>query len=49
VADEDANPLGRLQDLRMREALVQAIKNLPERVAKLTSAAGIAQGNPTPR
>jgi RNA polymerase sigma factor for flagellar operon FliA len=31
VADEDANPLGRLQDLRMREALVEAIKNLPER------------------
>ena len=31
VADEGANPLGRLQDLRMREALVEAIKNLPER------------------
>ncbi len=31
VADEDANPLGRLQDQRMREALVEAIKNLPER------------------
>ena len=31
VADEDANPLGRLQDRRMREALVEAIKNLPER------------------
>jgi RNA polymerase sigma factor (sigma-70 family) len=26
-----ANPLGRLQDQRMREALVEAIKNLPER------------------
>lgn len=31
VADEDANPLGRLQDQRMRQALVDAIKNLPER------------------
>ena len=31
VADDDANPLGRLQDQRMREALVEAIKNLPER------------------
>ena len=31
VADEEANPLGRLQDQRMREALVEAIKNLPER------------------
>ena len=31
VADEDANPLGRLQDQRMRVALVEAIKNLPER------------------
>jgi RNA polymerase sigma factor for flagellar operon FliA len=31
VADNDANPLGRLQDQRMREALVAAIKNLPER------------------
>ena len=31
VADEDANPLGRLQDQRKREALVEAIKNLPER------------------
>jgi len=29
--DEDANPLGMLQDRRMREALVEAIKNLPER------------------
>lgn len=31
VVDEGANPLGRLQDRRMREALVEAIKNLPER------------------
>ena len=31
VADDEANPLGRLQDQRMREALVEAIKNLPER------------------
>jgi len=31
VADEDANPSGLLQDRRMREALVAAIKNLPER------------------
>ena len=31
VVDNDANPLARLQDLRMREALVEAIKNLPER------------------
>ena len=31
VADEDADPLGRLSDRRMREALVDAIKNLPER------------------
>jgi len=31
VADEDANPVGLLQDRRMREALVAAIKNLPER------------------
>ncbi|HMM86273.1 RNA polymerase sigma factor FliA [Azohydromonas sp.] len=31
VADEDANPMGLLQDRRMREALVAAIKNLPER------------------
>lgn len=29
--DEEANPLGLLQDRRMREALVEAIKNLPER------------------
>jgi RNA polymerase sigma factor for flagellar operon FliA len=29
--DEEANPLGQLQDRRMREALVEAIKNLPER------------------
>jgi RNA polymerase sigma factor FliA len=31
VADEDSNPLSLLQDQRMRQALVQAIKNLPER------------------
>jgi RNA polymerase sigma factor FliA len=31
VADEDANPLAMLQDRRMREALIEAIKNLPER------------------
>ncbi len=31
VADEDANPMGLLEDRRMREALVEAIKNLPER------------------
>ena len=31
VVDNDANPLSKLQDLRMREALVEAIKNLPER------------------
>lgn len=31
VADEDANPLALLQDRRMREALVEAIKLLPER------------------
>jgi RNA polymerase sigma factor for flagellar operon FliA len=32
VSDEDAaNPLGRLSDRRMREALVAAIENLPER------------------
>ncbi len=31
VADADANPVARLQDQRMREALVEAIKNLPER------------------
>ena len=31
VADDEANPLGRLQDQRMREALVEAIKHLPER------------------
>jgi RNA polymerase sigma factor for flagellar operon FliA len=31
VPDEDANPLGVLQDRRMREALVEAIKHLPER------------------
>lgn len=29
--DEEANPLGLLQDRRMREALVHAIKHLPER------------------
>lgn len=31
VADEEANPLSLLQDHRMRLALVEAIKNLPER------------------
>lgn len=31
VADEDADPLSLLQDQRIRQALVQAIKNLPER------------------
>ena len=31
VVDEDANPMTQLQDRRMREALVEAIKNLPER------------------
>jgi RNA polymerase sigma factor for flagellar operon FliA len=31
VADDAANPLALLQDQRMREALVAAIKNLPER------------------
>ena len=31
VADDSRNPLSLLQDYRMREALVQAIQNLPER------------------
>ncbi|MBA3597641.1 MAG: RNA polymerase sigma factor FliA [Methylibium sp.] len=31
VADENENPLGMLQDRRMREALIAAIKLLPER------------------
>ena len=31
VADAEANPMARLQDQRMRQALVEAIKNLPER------------------
>jgi len=31
VADENSNPMALLQDHRMREALVAAIKNLPER------------------
>ena len=31
VAEEASNPLAMLQDRRMREALVAAIKNLPER------------------
>ena len=31
VADDTANPLAMLNDHRMREALVEAIKNLPER------------------
>ncbi len=31
VADDEADPMARLQDRRMREALVEAIKLLPER------------------
>ncbi|MCC7151957.1 MAG: RNA polymerase sigma factor FliA [Rubrivivax sp.] len=31
VADEEADPLGRVQDQRMRQALVDAINKLPER------------------
>ncbi|MEO6277125.1 RNA polymerase sigma factor FliA [Roseateles sp.] len=31
VVDESSNPVAQLQDHRMREALVAAIKNLPER------------------
>jgi RNA polymerase sigma factor FliA len=31
IADTEASPLARLEDQRMREALVEAIKNLPER------------------
>jgi RNA polymerase sigma factor for flagellar operon FliA len=31
VADTEANPLARLSDRKMREALVKAIENLPER------------------
>jgi RNA polymerase sigma factor for flagellar operon FliA len=31
MVDADANPLGRLSDRRMREALVAAIENLPQR------------------
>jgi RNA polymerase sigma factor FliA len=31
VGDEESNPLAQLQDHRMREALVEAIKVLPER------------------
>ena len=31
VGDEALNPLAKLQDTRMREALIEAIKNLPER------------------
>ena len=31
VVDEESSPLNRLEDQRMREALVEAIKNLPER------------------
>jgi RNA polymerase sigma factor for flagellar operon FliA len=31
VANEEVNPLAQLQDHRMREALVEAIKKLPER------------------
>ena len=31
VADKEANPLSQLNDYRLREALVEAIKSLPER------------------
>ena len=31
VADEGSNPMAQLQDHRMREALIEAIKVLPER------------------
>jgi RNA polymerase sigma factor for flagellar operon FliA len=31
VADDGLNPLAQLQDHRMREALIEAIKSLPER------------------
>ncbi len=31
MVDADANPLGRLSDRKMREALVSAIENLPQR------------------
>ncbi|MEY2686727.1 MAG: hypothetical protein RL375_925, partial [Pseudomonadota bacterium] len=31
VADEGGDPLAQLNDHRMRQALVEAIKNLPER------------------
>ena len=31
MSDEDGNPLAMRLDRRMREALVEAIKNLPER------------------
>ena len=31
MVDSESNPLGRLSDRRMREALVKAIENLPER------------------
>jgi RNA polymerase sigma factor for flagellar operon FliA len=31
MVDADANPLGRLSDRKMREALVAAIENLPQR------------------
>jgi RNA polymerase sigma factor for flagellar operon FliA len=31
MVDTDANPLGRLSDRKMREALVAAIENLPQR------------------
>jgi RNA polymerase sigma factor for flagellar operon FliA len=37
VADEEANPLARLSDRRMREALVAAIEKLPEREAYVMS------------
>ena len=35
VADTEANPLARLSDRKMREALVAAIENLPEREKQL--------------
>jgi len=37
VSDAEANPMARLQDQRMREALVEAIKNLPEREQQIMS------------
>ena len=37
VADETENPLAKLQDRRMREALIEAIKGLPEREQQVMS------------